>query len=481
MKRGQTLPEFAALMFATNLVIILFYILMILATTARICQSFGAYDFLSEARRVPEKPWVIPFRALTAYALLTVLSFRKYRLHPDAGKYRDVLLCVAEIGLCFCVVASLNFYYSGVALLVLSDLTHYIQGRRARVGFMIPLSLLFALGRYEIALAFTNRIPFSAYLNYYSPSVRGYLSGMESALSSLNVLLFVYNMIQLFTGQKEENVRISRLNRQLHEANERLRKNAVELEHLTETRERNRLSREIHDTLGHTLTGIVMGTEAVSAIFDAAPEEAKRRVEMVRRTAKEGLEDVRRSIKALRPDALEKRSLEKALEELITNFHLTTSVEIDYRQSAGRLEFAGDEEDTLYRIIQEGMTNAVRHGHATEIRIQLTRTGNLVTVRIRDNGLGCAELKEGFGLRHMEERLGLLGGSLAYGNRDDDSDDEQRGFYLIASLPVRGRERDADGVREAERDADGSGKSPPVRGRKHNGNGMGRKGGKMHD
>ena len=269
--------------------------------------------------------------------------------------------------------------------------------------------------------------------------MRGYLAGIESVLVSWNVLLFVYDMILLFTGQREENARISRLNRQLHEANQRLRKNAVELEHLTETRERNRLAREIHDTLGHTLTGIVMGTEAVGAILDAAPEEAKRRIEIVHKTAKEGLEDVRRSIKALRPDALEKRSLEKALEELVTNFHLTTSVEIDYDQRAGTLDFASDEEDTLYRIIQEGMTNAVRHGHATEIRIEITREENLLTVRIRDNGLGCADLKEGFGLRHMEERLGLLGGSLAYGNRDDDSDDEQRGFYLVASLPVRGR------------------------------------------
>ena len=65
-----------------------------------------------------------------------------------------------------------------------------------------------------------------------------------------------------------------------------------------------------------------------------------------------------------------------------------------------------------------------------------------MTVNLRDNGLGCAEdWKTGFGLRHMEERLGLLGGSMTCGNRDEDSDDGRRGFYLVASLPVRGREK----------------------------------------
>ena len=431
-------------MFAVNLAILAFYAVTVFATTMRICRSFGAYAFLYAVRQRPAPPWSMTLRSLISYALLTLVSFGKYRWNPR-GNHGSAFFCVVEIALCVLTVASVNFYYSGVALLALSDLTRYLQDNRPRLGVMISLTLLYAFGRYEIAFPFTNRIPFSAYLDYYSQSVRGYLTGIESVLVSLNVLLFVYDMILLFTSQKEETIRVNRLNRQLHEANERLRENAMELERLTETRERNRLAREIHDTLGHTLTGIVMGAEAANAIFDAAPDEAKRRIELIRKTAKEGLEDVRRSMKALRPDALEKRSLEKALNDMITNFHLTTSVEVDYQQCAGPLQFASDEEDTLYRIIQEGMTNAVRHGHATKIEIRITREGDLLTVRIRDDGLGCAEpdftaLREGLGLRHMEERLGLLGGSLAYGNRNDDSDDAQRGFYLIASLPVRGRE-----------------------------------------
>ena len=86
------------------------------------------------------------------------------------------------------------------------------------------------------------------------------------------------------------------------------------------------------------------------------------------------------------------------------------------------------------------MTNAVRHGHADEIKISLKRHENYLTIDIRDNGCGCENIKEGFGLRHMQERLDLLSGSLTYGNRADDMEDGSQGFYLIATMPVRKKE-----------------------------------------
>ena len=439
MSKEHAQSDLSVLMYVLNFCCLFYYAAVCLITTFRICGAFGAYGFLSTVRQIPRRPWTAPLLCAALYALLALVGLGKYRWKISRPRLR-FLICAAEIMLCVGVIASVNFYYSGVALLVLADLTHYVEESRSRIAFMIALTLLFAFGRYEIAFPYTSQIPFSAYLSYYNQTVRGWLTGIESVIVSLNILLFVYDMILLFTSQKEENIRISRLNAQLHKANDRLRENAIELERLAEIRERNRLAREIHDTLGHTLTGIIMGLEAVLVIFEAAPEEAKKRVAVIVQTAREGLNDVRSSIKALRPDALEKHSLEDALESLISNFRLTTSVKILFEQEAGPLRFASDEEDALYRIIQEGMTNAVRHGHATEIEIHITRDGDLVTVNLRDNGLGCAEWKAGFGLRHMEERLGLLGGSMACGNRDEDSDDGRRGFYLVASLPVRGRE-----------------------------------------
>lgn len=443
MDHEKTLASLSRLMFALNLSIILFYSLVCLATTLRICGSFGAYDFLSSVRRVPPPPWRMPLWTLGQYLLLCAVSFGKSRWNIERVEAR-LLICLVEILLCLGVTASLEFYYSGAALLVLADLVHYVRNSFYRVCFTAALILLFSFGRYEILYPLTGRIAFSAYLDYYNQTVRSLFAGTESLLNCLNVLLFVLFMILLFTGQKAENSRIRKLNKQLGQANDRLRDYAFELERMTEVRERNRLAREIHDTLGHTLTGIIMGSDAGLALFDTAPEEAKKRIQVVAQSARDGLNDVRRSIKALRPDALESTSLAEALETMISNFKAATSAEVIYDQQAGPLVFAQDEEDTLYRVVQESMTNAVRHGHATEIHIRVTRRDQLLTIDVRDNGLGGGEeVQEGFGLRHMRERLELLGGSLTFGNREALDGDGARGFYLIVSLPIREKEEEA--------------------------------------
>ena len=436
MNNEKNITNIAALMFVLNLAIILYYTVICFATTFRICDSFGAYEFLSTVRQLPRYPWSMPVWTLSQYLLLCALSYGKSRWEFDRLEPR-LLICLMEILLCVGTIVSINFYYSGVALLVLADLVRYVRNSVYRLCFMVVLIFLYAFGRYEILGI--KGIPFDAYLSYYNQSVRGWFSGMESVLVSMNVLLFVLYMILLFTGQKAENTRIRRLNEQLNSANDQLRDYALKLERMTEIRERNRLAREIHDTLGHTLTGIIMGTDAGLALFEAAPAESKKRFEVVAQAARDGLNDVRRSIKALRPDALEKAGLAEALETMIRNFQESTSAQVQYEQLAGPLLFAQDEEDTLYRCVQEGMTNAVRHGHAQEIQIRLTRNDDLLTIDIRDDGLGCEQVEAGFGLRHMKERLDLLGGSLTCGNRGD-LEEGRRGFYLIVSLPVRGRE-----------------------------------------
>lgn len=437
MNNERELKRVLALMFVLNLALILFYAMLCLATALRICASLSAYSFLASVRQLPPPPWRMPLQALGLYSCLSLLAWTKTAL--TAERFR-LPVCAAEILLCLGIIGGLDFYYSGVALLVLADLLHYVRSGRAQLCFMAVLIVIFAFARYEFMTLFSSRIPFSAYLRYYSQPARSLFSGAESVMVSLNTLLFVLYMVLLFTGQRRENLRIQKLNRQLHDVNAQLRDYAVKLEHMAEVRERNRLAREIHDTLGHTLTGIIMGADAVLALFDPAPEEAKRRVQVIAQSARDGLNDVRRSIKALRPDALEKASMEEALERLVSSFHQTTSAEIRYEQLAGPLVLASDEEDTLYRVIQESMTNAVRHGHATEIHVRLTRREDLLTIEVRDNGLGCGTdaVQEGFGLRHMRERLGLLGGSLTCGNRAEE--DGQRGFYIVVSLPVRERE-----------------------------------------
>ena len=439
MNNDGNLSSTVKQMYILNFMIISYYCLVCILTKYRICKYFKAYDFLKTVRSMPMPPWRMPLFSVILFLILIYISLSKNGSRLENNGFR-LLCCLSEIILCVGVIESMNFYYSGIALVVLADLVNYITNKRMQFYLMTLLILIFVIGRYEILPFAEARIPFSAYIGYYTSPVRGLLSGTESFLVSLNTLLFVYYLVRLFTGQKEENERIQSLNNQLKNANKKLKENALELERMTEIRERNRLAREIHDTLGHTLTGIIMGAEASLALFENKPEEAKKRLEAVTQSARDGLDDVRTSIKALRPDALEKHGLEQALKDLIAKYQKTTSVTVMYEQAAGKLEFAVDEEDTLYRIIQECMTNSVRHGKANFIHIKLTRHGDILTIDIRDNGNGCDAVNEGFGLRHMQERLDLLSGSLTYGNRTTDPNDRQKGFYVIASLPVRKRE-----------------------------------------
>ncbi|MBQ3194556.1 MAG: sensor histidine kinase [Oscillospiraceae bacterium] len=432
------MKNIAAAMFALNLSILVFYSLICVTTTLRICGTLGAHDFLNSVRQIPRYPWQMPVQSLSLYALLCGVSFFK-NFHPIEPFPFRVGIFFVEIALCAGIMVSVNFYYSGVALLVLADLVHYIRSNKMRLCIIVVLSLMFAFCRYEIVEQFTNGIAFSAYLDYYNPMTRSWFTGLESLMACLNILLFVLYMILLFTNQKEENARIRRLNEQLNQANDQLRDYAVNMERMAEMRERNRLAREIHDTLGHTLTGIIMGTDAGLALFDVAPEESKKRMQIVAQSARNGLTDVRRSIKALRPDALERSTLAGALEGLVENFRLTTSAEIAYFRETGEWELGADEEDTLYRVVQEGLTNAVRHGKADRIEIRISRSGNAVSVSIRDNGTGCGALEEGFGLRHMRERLEMLGGTIAYGNLDKHAEDGYTGFFITVCLTVRNR------------------------------------------
>ena len=438
MKAERNLIRIASVMFALNFSILAFYSLICTATTVRICESLGAHDFLNSVRQIPQYPWQMPLESLSLFALLCGVSYLK-RMRPIERFSHRVAIFAVEVVLCAGIIASVNFYYNGVALLVLADLVHHIRSNKMRLGIIVILSLMFAFGRYEIVAQFTGGIPFGAYLDFYNPMTQSWFTGLESMMVCLNILLFVLYMILLFTSQKDENERIRRLNEQLNQANDQLRDYAVNMERMTQMRERNRLAREIHDTLGHTLTGIIMGADAGLALFEVAPEESKKRIQVVAQSARDGLTDVRRSIKALRPDALERANLAEALEGLVENFRLTTSARIEYFQEAQALKLDSDEEDALYRVVQEGLTNAVRHGRADRIEIRITRSGDMVTVSVRDNGTGCARPEEGFGLRHMRERLQMLGGTLSFGNLDRDAEDGYTGFFIRVCLPVRNR------------------------------------------
>lgn len=214
----------------------------------------------------------------------------------------------------------------------------------------------------------------------------------------------------------------------LYKANKKLREYAMTIASMTEIKERNRLAREIHDTLGHALTGIIAGLDASIVTMDYAPEATKEQLSKIRAAAQHGIKDVRRSMHMLRPEDLETLPLKEAVGKVVREFGETSGVKIQLQFDNFPEKLREDQIEVLYRIVQEALTNASRHGHATEVKIFMVQENEYLKILIRDNGVGCEHIKKGFGLHHMSERVGMLGGRLDYWS--------DKGFVLEIELPV---------------------------------------------
>jgi signal transduction histidine kinase len=175
--------------------------------------------------------------------------------------------------------------------------------------------------------------------------------------------------------------------------------------------ERKRLARELHDETGQALTAILL---ALGTVRDATPDELERTLEGVRQMAVSALEDVRQLAFDLRPKALDDFGLAAALERLAERIRTQAEIHIDVEVSLpGRLE--AEVETTAYRIVQEALTNIVKHAGARRVAIVLAQRGGTLSVIVEDDGNGFdgrMQRDGGFGLVAMRERLALIDGRL---------------------------------------------------------------------
>lgn len=416
------------LLYIYNVIVVAGLACFMAETQAKILRSMSAYSFLSS---VPALPWPIDRMmtvALGSLAALMALGW-VYR-HARTKRYRYAA-AVLETGCCLLLMRSLNLSYDGVVLLVVADLIYHYAGRHQTGVLLVTMLVLYFLANYNLAWLSSGVVPFASYAAYYAPAVARNILAAQNVCASLNMVLFVLYLVLLVRSQHEERRRIAELNARLGAANERLRAYASQAATLAETRERNRLAREIHDTLGHALTGIVAGLDACIMTLDTAPEFTLGQLRKIRDIANRGIVDVRRSVKKLRPDDLEKLPLMEAIVRLTEGFAMSSGMHIELTAVSLPEHLRPDEEDVIYRIVQEGITNANRHGQARNVRIAIGRSVGQLIVLVRDDGTGIPPgTPEGFGLRHMRERLGLLGGRLDYENGPTG------GLVLRATLPV---------------------------------------------
>jgi signal transduction histidine kinase len=182
--------------------------------------------------------------------------------------------------------------------------------------------------------------------------------------------------------------------------------------------ERERLSRELHDTLAQSFTSVVTHLEAAEQALDARPVEARRHLDTARRTARDGLGDVRRSVQALRPDLLQEAGLQVALDRLVRRWSEDTGVAAELRTTGRSFPLRPDTDTALLRTTQEALTNVARHARASRVVVSLSYLDDVVTLDVDDDGVGFEatpgpRVDGGFGLIAIRERIASVGGGFS--------------------------------------------------------------------
>ena len=346
---------------------LLFLAVFFFYTTDLIRQRYEAADFLRQAEVIPLPATLILGGTLLLYPLL--LGIMQLRGHVRERPWSALAFLLLESFFCLALLRLTSFAGNQLFLLVAANMLTLTRDRKNRGIGIIILVILFLCTNYHVASTLVPVTSFESYLYPYTSQTAALFQGLSAALAALVLILFLVYILFLIQDQMLESAQMRQINDELRILNHQLEEVADVREKMGETRERNRLAREIHDTLGHTLTGLSTGIDAAKTLLQRDPALAMKQLDILAATARDGLKDVRRSVRKLRPDALENHTLKGALETMIEEFVHSTGVKVNFVCHLDSLDFQPDEEDIIYRIVQECMTNSVRHGHASRIYI----------------------------------------------------------------------------------------------------------------
>ncbi|MGE5581560.1 MAG: histidine kinase N-terminal 7TM domain-containing protein [Bacillota bacterium] len=218
---------------------------------------------------------------------------------------------------------------------------------------------------------------------------------------------------------------LQRKNLELSTKNQQLEKYSATVEELAVARERNRFARDVHDTLGQTITLLITLLQIAKNNYREDPKKGEARIDESIKIANEGLKEVRLALIGLAPENFD--CLKNTLTSLVEDFQtsgMKVQLSIDDLGNRLNLNFG----DAIYRICQESLTNALRHGKASQVFIRIMNTKDFLKITIEDDGCGCKNLVKGLGLSGMEERISSLNGKIRYQSAG-------KGFGIEVEIP----------------------------------------------
>ena len=244
----------------------------------------------------------------------------------------------------------------------------------------------------------------------------GGLSSFSFAQTLMRIsLLYLVPLIVSVLAERER-----QQHARLEKAHQRLRRHAAAMEQLAVSRERNRMARDLHDTLAHSLSALTVQLEALRTLMTNDPDAARTAVDDIAELARRGLEESRKAIEALRTGPVETLGLTGALHEEIQALQTRTGVQASLSTAGEESLLTPEEAHALYRIAEEALSNVERHANAQQVDLRLDCGADRIDLVIRDDGTGfdlaTVDL-ERYGLTGMRERAAMIGASVEVNSR----------------------------------------------------------------
>ncbi|NLN69391.1 MAG: sensor histidine kinase [Chloroflexi bacterium] len=331
------------------------------------------------------KKWYLPY-ALVSYTAVTVFSNLIYLFDPSTDLSIIIARSWALIPILLVLLVITAWQYSFFWVMVFVVFTNLIElFILTRVVRVINLETLPVLGM---------------------PLIRAFAFGVVG-----------YIIVKLMETQRSQK-------RKLIMANIRLGQQANTLEHLATSRERNRLARELHDTLAHTLSGVAVNLEAIKSILPGRQDKISTMLDHSLTATRQGLNETRRALQDLRAQPLEDLGLALALRNMARTFADREGIEVEIEITDRPLTLPPDVEQSFYRIAQEALENIAGHALASRARLKLATNGNRFELEISDDGKGfdlqkLAAFPGRYGITGMQERAAIIGGKLTVESQSD--------------------------------------------------------------
>ena len=317
------------------------------------------------------------------------------RFWPRLGHIAlQVLLIFAFSGLMLRGVRLFPFIY-----LVLVIRSCLMVGLVGRITVTVSTFLLFMV---------TLGLKFRVLDDRLTPRVRNLVGTLQMNLIIFFGLSLVFTLLLVNALLNERKIQT-----RLQKTNEELKRSAAQVKQLATAQERSRIAREIHDSLGHSLTALNIQLEGAIKLSQRDPQKSQILLKEAKRLGSVALQDVRQSVATLRDQSSAKDSLETRLKALVYTLQTSTGIipNVDIQLLTPLSETTSM---ALYRLLQEGITNIVKHAAATAVDLSFIANEQGITLLLRDNGRGfdTSQTSTGFGLQGMRERAQAIGGQL---------------------------------------------------------------------